>query len=75
MWPVVTARASSPTRPGARDAGAGVVVVSPLGRSMSPSRPPEQKALAKALLSAPEVDLILGTHVHVVQPCERSMAM
>jgi poly-gamma-glutamate capsule biosynthesis protein CapA/YwtB (metallophosphatase superfamily) len=30
----------------------------------------EQTALAKALLDSPEVDLILGTHVHVVQPCQ-----
>jgi len=27
--------------------------------------------LAKDLLASPDVDLILGDHVHVVQPCEK----
>jgi poly-gamma-glutamate capsule biosynthesis protein CapA/YwtB (metallophosphatase superfamily) len=30
-----------------------------------------QRQLAKDLLSSPDVDLILGDHVHVVQPCEK----
>jgi poly-gamma-glutamate capsule biosynthesis protein CapA/YwtB (metallophosphatase superfamily) len=31
----------------------------------------QQRQLAKDLLSSPDVDLILGDHVHVVQPCEK----
>jgi len=31
----------------------------------------EQRQLAKDLLASPDVDLILGDHVHVVQPCEK----
>lgn len=31
----------------------------------------EQRDLARELLASPDVDLILGDHVHVVQPCER----
>ena len=32
---------------------------------------PAQRALAARLLAAPEVDLILGHHAHVVQPIDR----
>jgi hypothetical protein len=31
----------------------------------------QQRQLANDLLSSPDVDLILGDHVHVVQPCEK----
>jgi poly-gamma-glutamate synthesis protein (capsule biosynthesis protein) len=31
----------------------------------------EQKALARQLLADPALDLIIGTHVHVVQPFEK----
>ena len=31
----------------------------------------QQRDLARELLASPDVDLILGDHVHVVQPCER----
>lgn len=31
----------------------------------------QQRELARELLASPDVDLILGDHVHVVQPCER----
>ena len=31
----------------------------------------QQRQLAKDLLASPDVDLILGDHVHVVQPCEK----
>ncbi len=30
-----------------------------------------QRQMAKDLLASPDVDLILGDHVHVVQPCEK----
>ena len=31
----------------------------------------QQRSIAKQLLESPDVDLILGDHVHVVQPCEK----
>jgi poly-gamma-glutamate synthesis protein (capsule biosynthesis protein) len=31
----------------------------------------QQRQLAGDLLSSPDIDLILGDHVHVVQPCEK----
>jgi poly-gamma-glutamate synthesis protein (capsule biosynthesis protein) len=31
----------------------------------------QQRQLARDLLASPHVDLIIGDHVHVVQPCER----
>ncbi len=30
-----------------------------------------QRQMAKELLASPDIDLILGDHVHVVQPCEK----
>ena len=56
----------------ARRAGAQFVVVLLHGGQEYQSTPtPQQRDLAKRLLRAPEVDLILGHHVHVVQPIER----
>jgi poly-gamma-glutamate synthesis protein (capsule biosynthesis protein) len=40
------------------------------GQEYSSTPTKEQTALAEALLGSPEIDLILGTHVHVVQPCQ-----
>jgi len=31
----------------------------------------QQRQLARDLLASPDIDLILGDHVHVVQPCEK----
>ena len=56
----------------ARAAGADVVVVSVhWGREYAARPGPAQRALARRLLSSPEVDLLLGHHPHVVQPVER----
>jgi poly-gamma-glutamate capsule biosynthesis protein CapA/YwtB (metallophosphatase superfamily) len=56
----------------AKAAGARFVVVSMHWGSEYQSDPsPEQRAVAAQLLSSPEVDLILGHHVHVVQPVEK----
>ncbi len=56
----------------ARAAGAEVVVVSMhWGVELMADPTPEQDALAQQLLGAPEIDLILGHHAHVVQPLER----
>jgi Bacterial capsule synthesis protein PGA_cap len=56
----------------ARRAGAQfVVVLLHWGQEYRSTPTPSQRELAKRLLGAPEVDLILGHHVHVVQPIER----
>ena len=56
----------------ARRAGARfVVVLLHWGQENQAAPTPSQRELARRLLAAPEVDLILGHHVHVVQPIER----
>jgi hypothetical protein len=56
----------------ARRAGARfVVVLLHWGQEYRSTPTPSQRELAKRLLAAPEVDLILGHHVHVVQPIQR----
>ena len=53
----------------AREHGAEFVIVSlHWGNEYQVAPTGEQVALAERLLSSPDVDLILGTHVHVVQP-------
>ena len=56
----------------ARAAGAQfVVVLLHWGQEYRSAPTPWQREVAKRLLDAPEVDLILGHHVHVVQSIER----
>ena len=56
----------------ARRAGAKfVVVLLHWGQEYQSTPTPSQREVAKRLLRAPEVDLILGHHAHVVQPIER----
>ena len=56
----------------ARAAGARfVVVLLHWGQENQAAPTPIQRELARRLLAAPEVDLILGHHVHVVQPIEQ----
>jgi poly-gamma-glutamate synthesis protein (capsule biosynthesis protein) len=56
----------------ARQAGAQfVVVLLHWGQEYQSTPTPFQRELAKRLLATPEVDLLLGHHVHVVQPIER----
>jgi poly-gamma-glutamate capsule biosynthesis protein CapA/YwtB (metallophosphatase superfamily) len=56
----------------ARRAGARfVVVLLHWGQENQAAATPSQRELARRLLAAPEVDLILGHHVHVVQPIEQ----
>jgi poly-gamma-glutamate capsule biosynthesis protein CapA/YwtB (metallophosphatase superfamily) len=56
----------------ARAAGARfVIVLLHWGRENQAAPTPTQRELARRLLAAPEVDLILGHHVHVVQPIEQ----
>jgi hypothetical protein len=55
----------------AREHGADFVIVS-LHWGREDEHPPtaEQEALAEALMASPDVDLILGSHAHVVQPID-----
>jgi poly-gamma-glutamate capsule biosynthesis protein CapA/YwtB (metallophosphatase superfamily) len=56
----------------ARDSGATFVVVSlHWGQEYQSAPTATQVAQAKALLRSPDVDLILGDHVHVQQPVQR----
>ncbi len=56
----------------ARAAGAQFVVVSlQWGNEYQSAPTPEQVDLAHLLLASPAIDLIVGHHVHVVQPVER----
>jgi len=56
----------------ARRAGAQfVVVLLHWGQEYRSAPTPLQRDLARRLLRTPEVDLILGHHVHVVQPIQR----
>jgi poly-gamma-glutamate capsule biosynthesis protein CapA/YwtB (metallophosphatase superfamily) len=56
----------------ARQAGAQfIVVLLHWGQEYQSTPTPFQREVAKRLLAAPEVDLILGHHVHVVQPIEQ----
>jgi len=56
----------------AREAGADVVIVSVhAGTEYQHAADAFQMSVAQQLLASPDVDLILGAHVHVVQPLER----
>lgn len=56
----------------AKQAGAEIVVLSiHWGVEYSHTPNAAQKALARQLLAAPDIDLILGCHEHVVQPIQR----
>lgn len=56
----------------ARANGAEIVIVSlHWGEEYRHAPTDEQRALARRLLASPDVDLIIGDHVHVVQPFDR----
>jgi poly-gamma-glutamate capsule biosynthesis protein CapA/YwtB (metallophosphatase superfamily) len=56
----------------ARAAGAELVVISIQWGAEYQSKPtPSQVALATELLASPDIDLVVGHHVHVVQPIDR----
>jgi poly-gamma-glutamate capsule biosynthesis protein CapA/YwtB (metallophosphatase superfamily) len=56
----------------ARDQGAEFVILT-IHWGVEYNHPPtgEQAALAEELLASPDIDLILGSHAHVVQPIDR----
>lgn len=56
----------------ARQAGAAFVAVQlHWGEQYRVAPTAEQRSLARQLLASPDVDLVIGGHVHVVQPVER----
>jgi poly-gamma-glutamate synthesis protein (capsule biosynthesis protein) len=71
MWPIQQAAGIIAAAHQARLAGADVVVVSMhWGQEYISTPTKDQTTLAEALLGSSDIDLILGTHVHVVQPCQ-----
>ncbi|GAA1168567.1 CapA family protein [Ornithinimicrobium humiphilum] len=71
-WPNLGAEGILEQASRARDEGADFVVVSMHWGGEYNAQPlDEQVQLAHALLESDDVDLILGTHVHVIQPCDR----
>lgn len=71
-WPVLGGDGILEHAATAREDGAEFVVVSLHWGDEYQSQPnADQLALADDLLTSGSVDLILGTHVHVIQPCDR----
>jgi poly-gamma-glutamate synthesis protein (capsule biosynthesis protein) len=72
LWPAQGAQGILAQAKALRTRGADFVVVSiHWGDEYVRAPNATQRQLAKDLLSSPDVDLILGDHVHVVQPCEK----
>lgn len=72
LWPVHGATGIAADARKMREDGADLVVVSMHWGDEYVTQPTEQqRSLARQLLGDGDVDLILGTHAHVVQPCER----
>ncbi|ANS77408.1 lipoprotein [Serinicoccus hydrothermalis] len=71
-WPSIGSEGIREQARAARAAGVDVVVVSMhWGQEYQVEPTQDQTRLARELLGSPDVDAVLGTHVHVVQPCER----
>ncbi|MDO5502058.1 MAG: CapA family protein [Actinomycetia bacterium] len=71
LWPAVGAAGIAADAEAARAAGADFVVVSMhWGEEYAVAPTSDQREIARELLEDGAVDLILGTHVHVIQPCE-----
>lgn len=71
LWPQVGVAAVVDHAAELRARGAEVVVVSmQWGVEYQQAPTAEQRQWARDLLASPEIDLILGDHVHVIQPCE-----
>ncbi len=72
LWPSVGAEGILADAEAAREDGADFVVVSLHWGNEYWTEPTEQqRELAAELLRSDAVDLIVGTHVHVIQPCEK----
>lgn len=72
LWPKVGAEGIIADAKQSKKDGADFVVVSMHWGTQYQSAPnARQKEMAQKLLSSDAVDLILGTHAHVVQPCQK----
>lgn len=70
-WPNLGSEGILEQARAAKDEGADFVVVSMHWGDEYQAQPtPDQTRIARDLLASDAVDLILGTHVHVIQPCE-----
>lgn len=71
-WPVIGSEGILEQAETAKADGADFVVVSMHWGTEYQTQPhPDQTRIAHDLLESEAVDLILGTHVHVIQPCEQ----
>lgn len=72
LWPAVGADGIIADSAKARADGADFVVVSMhWGQEYTTEPTEQQRSMARDLLDSGDIDLILGTQVHVVQPCEK----
>ena len=72
LWPVVGVEGILADAAAIKARGAELVVVSMHWGDQYIAQPTaDQVRLAEALLASPDVDLILGDHVHVTQPCQK----
>jgi len=72
LWTVIGAEGIIADAEAAKEDGADFVVVSMhWGNEYWTDPTDQQRELAAELLESDAVDLILGTHVHVIQPCEK----
>jgi poly-gamma-glutamate synthesis protein (capsule biosynthesis protein) len=72
LWPVLDVEGILADAAAIKARGAEVVVVSMHWGDQYIAQPTaDQTRLAEALLTSPDVDLILGDHVHVIQPCQK----
>ena len=72
LWPVIGAKGIIKDAEAAKADGADFVVVSMhWGNEYWTDPTDQQREIAEELLESDAVDLILGTHVHVIQPCEK----
>ncbi len=71
LWPVTGVEGIADDAEKAREDGADIVVLSMhWGTEYRTEPSSDQTEIAQTLLDSGAVDLILGTHVHVPQPCE-----
>lgn len=72
LWPAIGAQGVIDQAKALKARGAEFVVVSMHWGDQYVQKPnQQQRDLANQLLADPNIDLILGDHVHVVQPCEK----
>ncbi|MFK5689965.1 CapA family protein [Ornithinimicrobium sp. LYQ92] len=71
-WPSIGGQGIREQAATAREEGADFVVVSMhWGQEYQAEPTADQTRLAQELLGSSDVDLILGTHAHVIQPCQQ----